>query len=124
MERDLTIKEVAEITGFSYRTIYDNRHKLKAYQINPTKKGHWRIKRENIDNLYKIQHNMTCMRLASDEQEQSLCQSTNKKDLNTGTLMSQRQAANELDALLVRQIKPRRKSTTTNLKTNCGKLSA
>ncbi|WP_052043655.1 helix-turn-helix domain-containing protein [Oligella urethralis] len=111
MERDLTIKEVAEITGFSYNTIYANRHKLKAYQINPTRKGHWRIKRENIDNLYKMNNNVTSMRLASEELE--LCQSTEIKTQDTGTLICQQRAASELDALLAQPTKPKRKSFMT-----------
>jgi len=112
MRKALTLHEVAELTGFSYGTIYARKSEMNAFRLTDTKNGHWRVWPESVENLYKKRNNVTCVGLQVDNVGKRQCHSTNPPDPHIGGFISYHQAAKELGALLAQRTEKRRKSTT------------
>ncbi|WP_346778044.1 helix-turn-helix domain-containing protein [Paraburkholderia sp. Ac-20347] len=105
--RALTLKEAAEMLGISYATAYAHRRELGFFQIGSV----WRIWPEKLMEA-TAQYNPG--RPARGEQENQSCPSIGAKDLTSGTSISARQAASELDALLAQPSGKRRRNTATS----------
>jgi len=114
MKTALTLCEVAELTGFSYSTIFARKNELGAFRVFDRKNGHWRVWPESIENLYKKRKNVTCMGLQVDNVGNKQCQSIKHPTRPIGGFISSRQAAKELGALLAQRTGKRPLSTTTS----------
>lgn len=114
MRKALTLYEVAELTGFSYSTIFSRKNELNAFRVSNTKNGHWRVWPESVENLYKKRKNVICMGSQVDNLGIEQCQSINHQTRRIGGFISSRQAAIELGALLAQRTGKRPSNTTTS----------
>ena len=106
-EKALSLKEVAEKLGVSYRTVFDRRSEL-GFRIPGSRI--WRVWPSTLADLSKPRNNVTriSLRVKGDKQ----CHSLNDPTPAFGGLLSQRQAAKELDALLAQPTRRQHKSCT------------
>jgi hypothetical protein len=108
MERQAyTLKEVAEILGVSYWTVYESRHRI-AFRLSP--KGNWRVWKKTLDTLLpsgKLES--LSVRVNGDLR----CQSTDAQSPRYGGSRSRTQLDEELDSLLVRKTVVRPRNCTT-----------
>lgn len=105
MDRALTLKEAAALLGVSYSTVYAHRLEMGFFQVG----NQWRIWPDRL----KVATEYNPNRPARTDPRSKKCQSENAKVRTSGTSISARQAANELDSLLVRPTERRLRSITT-----------
>ncbi|WP_442793991.1 helix-turn-helix domain-containing protein [Paraburkholderia sp. HD33-4] len=105
-ERALSLKEAAELLGVSYSTVYAHKKEMGFFQIG----SQWRVWPEKL--RFATEYNST--RPARTERRSKKCQSEGATARTSGTSTSARQAATELDNLLVRPTGRRLRSITTN----------
>ncbi|AOJ87161.1 hypothetical protein WS87_10985 [Burkholderia sp. MSMB0856] len=103
-DRALNLKEAAELLGVSYATAYAHRKELGFFQVGSV----WRVWPEK---LREATNQQPPDRPAQKEQESKPCQSESVRAPTRGISISARQAAAELDKLLARPIKKKRKSS-------------
>jgi|SRR5690625_4988295 len=110
LERALTLKQAAEILGVSYYTLFRRRHQI-AFRIPGVRV--WRVWPSTIAALSKKRSNLIRLSLRHG-QEKRQCLFAKEKAQLTGGLISQRQAAKELDSLLAPHAEKKRKNSTTD----------
>src|SRR5690606_19235068 len=106
-EKALTLKQAAEVLGLSYQTVFARRREI-GFRLPGCRK--WCVWPSRLEEISRPRYNVT--RIASVGIDRSTsCQS----DCVTasGTSISARQAAKELDTLLARRTKSRRRNITT-----------
>ena len=108
-ERALTLREAAALLRVSYNTVYARREELGFFKIGSV----WRIWPDDLKKAVGRQ-DYNESRPARVELEKNACLSANARVPTSGTSISARQAAAELDKLLARQTKRRRRSFTTS----------
>ncbi|MCX8580118.1 hypothetical protein J3U18_00220 [Gilliamella sp. B3482] len=103
----ITLKEASKISKLSYTYLFERKLEYGfSYQSKSEKKkvGKWLADKKEFEEKFKANHNAN--RLTSEIKEVKKCQS--KSVVNTGTLTSSRQMAEELGNLLARQTKGKR----------------
>jgi len=109
-EKALTLKEAAELLGYSYGTIFQKRYEL-GFRLPDSRE--WRIWPSRLAELTRPKNNV--IRLSTRVTgETDLCRSQNGPIRASGGLMSHRRVAKELDALLGQATAKKRKSSTTS----------
>lgn len=97
-DRILTIKEAAEYTGYSPKTIRNHTSDWRFFKMPNSRI--WKVRKSDLDLIMKGENNTD--RLALSVEEVKLCRSTKEKTVKHGGLISQPQTVRELDALLKR----------------------
>ncbi|WP_208452201.1 hypothetical protein [Burkholderia gladioli] len=107
-ETALTLQQVAERLQLSYGTVFAMRQKI-GFRLPGSRV--WRVWPSRLADLSEKRNNLT--RLSLRVGGENGCQSTSEKARRSGTSISGRQAAKELDDLLKQLKDGRRRSTTT-----------
>jgi hypothetical protein len=104
-ERALSLKQVAELTGFCYSTIFAKRKQI-GFRLPGSRV--WRVLPSQLAELMQPSNNQTQLSLRVDGE--NTCPSAKIPFPVSGSSISARQAAKELDALLAQRTAKRRKS--------------
>lgn len=108
MEKALTLQQAADQLGLSYSTVFAKREHI-AFRLPGSRV--WRVWPSQLASLTEKGSNVTRLSLRVDTEKP--CQSAKIKKPASGTSISARQAAKELDALLERPTAKRHRNTMT-----------
>jgi len=104
-DKALSLKEAAALLGVSYSTVYAHKEKMGFFQVG----NQWRVWPDRL----KLATEYNSDRPARTEPRSKKCQSESAKARTSGTSISARQAASELDRVLERPTERRLRSITT-----------